>query len=188
MFQAHRGGAGARRSVLRRDAHLSVSLAAAEDKLAAICAVPAVTAWDAAGPPSVLTSSTFTPAWSTSGGPTWPGGELIMRNMLAGEERTAYEAHASRGRRQRLLGRIAVKDAVRRRLWAAGSGGIVPAEVRVSGDPAGRPYVTGAYGRTLLDLHVSCAHRAEVAVAIARTGPCGIDTSAPRTRTRAGRS
>ncbi|MDT0541556.1 polyketide synthase [Streptomyces lonegramiae] len=101
--------------------------------------------------------------------------ELIMRNMLAGEERTAYETYAPRGRRQWLLGRIAVKDAVRRRMWDAGSGRIFPAEVRVANDPAGRPYVTGAYGRTLPDLHVSCAHRAEAAVAIARTGPCGID-------------
>lgn len=108
----------------------------------------------------------------------WPdlaSRELIMRNMLADEERTAYETHAPRGRRQWLLGRIAVKDAVRQRLWDAGSGGIFPVEVRVADDPAGHPYVTGGYGRTLPDLHVSCAHRAEAAVAIARTGPCGID-------------
>ncbi|MFF0223498.1 beta-ketoacyl synthase N-terminal-like domain-containing protein [Streptomyces sp. NPDC004629] len=108
----------------------------------------------------------------------WPdlaSRELIMRNMLAGEERTAYDAHAPRGRRQWLLGRIAVKDAVRRRLWDAGSGGIFPSELRVANDPAGRPYLTGAYGRTLPDLHVSLAHRAEAAVAIARRGPCGID-------------
>ncbi|OMI35485.1 type I polyketide synthase [Streptomyces sparsogenes] len=101
--------------------------------------------------------------------------ELIMRNMLAGEERTAYEARPPRGRRQWLLGRIAVKDAVRQRLWDAGSGGIFPAEVRVANDPTGRPRVTGAYGRILPDLHVSLAHRAEAAVAIAAAGPCGID-------------
>ncbi|MFF4663826.1 beta-ketoacyl synthase N-terminal-like domain-containing protein [Streptomyces sp. NPDC001282] len=101
--------------------------------------------------------------------------ELIMRNMLAGEERTAYEAHAPRGRRQWLLGRIAVKDAVRRRLWDAGNGGIFPSELRVVNDPSGHPHVTGAYGRTLPDLHVSLAHRAEAAVAIAGNGPCGID-------------
>ncbi|MGW3955347.1 beta-ketoacyl synthase N-terminal-like domain-containing protein [Streptomyces sp. NPDC004752] len=101
--------------------------------------------------------------------------ELIMRNMLAGEERTAYDAHTPRGLRQWLLGRIAVKDAVRRRLWDAGSGGIFPSELRVANDPTGRPYVTGALGRTLPDLHVSLAHRAEAAVAIARRGPCGID-------------
>ncbi|MFC0597586.1 type I polyketide synthase [Streptomyces palmae] len=101
--------------------------------------------------------------------------ELIMRNMLAGEERGAYQAQVPRGRRQWLLGRIAVKDAVRQLLWDAGSGGIFPAELRVANDRAGRPYVTGAYGRTLPDLHVSLAHRAEAAVAIARSVPCGID-------------
>ncbi|MGW0961873.1 beta-ketoacyl synthase N-terminal-like domain-containing protein [Streptomyces gelaticus] len=101
--------------------------------------------------------------------------ELIMRNMLAGEERAAYDARPPRGRRQWLLGRIAVKDVVRRRLWDAGGGGIFPSELRVANEPTGRPYATGAYGRTLPDLHVSLAHRAEAAVAIAGRGPCGID-------------
>ncbi|WP_406162926.1 polyketide synthase dehydratase domain-containing protein [Streptomyces sp. NBC_01005] len=101
--------------------------------------------------------------------------DLIMRNMLAGEERAAYETHTPRGRRQWLLGRIAVKDAVRQRLWNAASGGVFPSELRVANDRLGRPYITGAYGRTLPDLTVSLAHRAEAAVAIARPGPCGID-------------
>lgn len=65
--------------------------------------------------------------------------ELIMRNILAGEERERYAAHAPRGRRQWLLGRIAAKDAVRNVLWDAGAGPVYPAEVRVGNDPAGRP-------------------------------------------------
>lgn len=102
--------------------------------------------------------------------------ELIMRNILAGEEREQYAAHAPRGRRQWLLGRIAVKDAVRHLMWDGGAGPVFPAEVRVGNDPAGRPFVTGGYGRTLPALHVSLAHRGETAVAMARTdGPCGID-------------
>lgn len=102
--------------------------------------------------------------------------ELIMRNILAGEERERYAAHAPRGRRQWLLGRIAAKDAVRNVLWDAGAGPVYPAEVRVGNDPAGRPFVTGGYGRTLPELHVSIAHRGETAVAMARReGPCGID-------------
>ncbi|WUP18946.1 polyketide synthase dehydratase domain-containing protein [Streptomyces sp. NBC_00271] len=102
--------------------------------------------------------------------------ELIMRNILAGEERERYAAHAPRGRRQWLLGRIATKDAVRNVLWDAGAGPVYPAEVRVGNDPAGRPFVTGGYGRTLPELHVSIAHRGETAVAMARReGPCGID-------------
>ncbi|MFE6486517.1 beta-ketoacyl synthase N-terminal-like domain-containing protein [Streptomyces sp. NPDC057757] len=102
--------------------------------------------------------------------------ELIMRNVLAGEEREQYAAHAPRGRRQWLLGRIAVKDAVRRLLWDGGAGPLFPAEVRVGNEPGGRPFVTGGYGRTLPALHVSLAHRGETAVAMARSeGPCGID-------------
>lgn len=102
--------------------------------------------------------------------------ELIMRNILAGEERAQYAAHAPRGRRQWLLGRIAVKDAVRHTLWDRGTGPVFPAEVRVGNEPTGRPFVTGGYGRTLPALHVSIAHRGETAVAMARTdGPCGID-------------
>ncbi|MFE2134795.1 beta-ketoacyl synthase N-terminal-like domain-containing protein [Streptomyces sp. NPDC059466] len=102
--------------------------------------------------------------------------ELIMRNILAGEEREQYAAHAPRGRRQWLLGRIAVKDAVRHLLWDRGAGPLYPAEIRVDNEPSGRPRVTGGYGRTLPALHVSIAHRGTTAVAMARTdGPCGID-------------
>ncbi len=61
-------------------------------------------------------------------------------------------------------------------MWDAGAGPVYPAEVRVGNDPAGRPFVTGGYGRTLPELHVSIAHRGETAVAMARVdGPCGID-------------
>jgi phosphopantetheine--protein transferase-like protein len=101
--------------------------------------------------------------------------ELIMRNYLAGAERAAYESRPPRGRRQWLLGRIAAKDAVRHLLWAGGEPAMFPAELRVGNDDAGRPLVTGAYGRELPPLTVSVAHRREVGVAIARRGPCGID-------------
>ncbi|MEV7979898.1 acyltransferase domain-containing protein, partial [Streptomyces sp. NPDC086519] len=101
----------------------------------------------------------------------WPdlaSRELVMRNSLGGAERAEYGAHPPRGRRQWLLGRIAVKDAVRHRLWEHGEGPVFPAEIRVCGDWAGRPYVTGLHGRRLPPLDVSLAHRAEAAVAIAR--------------------
>ncbi|MFD4525853.1 beta-ketoacyl synthase N-terminal-like domain-containing protein [Streptomyces sp. NPDC058470] len=102
--------------------------------------------------------------------------ELIMRNILAGEEREQYATHAPRGRRQWLLGRIAVKDAVRHLMWDGGAGPLFPAELRVGNDPTGKPFVTGGYGKSLPALHVSLAHRGETAVAMARTdGPCGID-------------
>ncbi|MER6414083.1 beta-ketoacyl synthase N-terminal-like domain-containing protein [Streptomyces humidus] len=101
----------------------------------------------------------------------WPdlaSRELIMRNSLGGAERAEYAGHAPRGRRQWLLGRIAVKDAVRRWLWDQGEGPVFPAELRVRNDDAGRPYVTGVHGRELPALDVSLAHCAEAAVAIVR--------------------
>ncbi|MFE9621658.1 beta-ketoacyl synthase N-terminal-like domain-containing protein [Streptomyces sp. NPDC006527] len=120
----------------------------------------------------------------------WPdlaSRELIMRNSLGGAERARYAEHGPRGRRQWLLGRIAVKDAVRRWLWDQGEGPVFPAELRVHNDEAGRPYVTGVHGRVLPDLDVSLAHRAEAAVAIVRPhtpgpGP-GIDIEEVTERT-----
>ncbi|MFS4096915.1 4'-phosphopantetheinyl transferase superfamily protein, partial [Streptomyces sp. AF1A] len=112
----------------------------------------------------------------------WPdlaSRELIMRNSLGGAERAEYAARPPRGRRQWLLGRIAVKDAVRHWLWQHGEGPVFPAEIRVHNDGTGRPYVTGVPGRALPSLDVSLAHRAEAGVAIvrphgSRPGP-GID-------------
>jgi phosphopantetheinyl transferase len=98
-----------------------------------------------------------------------------MRNQLGGIERKQYDRHPPRGKRQWLLGRIAVKDAVRRWLWDSGAGDIYPAEIQVHNDKSGRPYLTGVHGRKLPELAVSIAHRAETGVAIVRPGPCGID-------------
>lgn len=101
----------------------------------------------------------------------WPdlaSRELIMRNSLGGVERSQYAEHAPRGRRQWLLGRIAVKDAVRQWLWDHGEGPVFPAELRVHNDEAGRPYVTGVHSRVLPPLDVSLAHCAEAGVAIVR--------------------
>ncbi|MEU1191164.1 beta-ketoacyl synthase N-terminal-like domain-containing protein [Streptomyces sp. NPDC005859] len=120
----------------------------------------------------------------------WPdlaSRELIMRNSLGGVERSRYAEHAPRGRRQWLLGRIAVKDAVRQWLWDQGEGPVFPAELRVCNDEAGRPYVTGVHGRALPPLDVSLAHCAEAGVAIVRPhspgpGP-GIDIEEVTDRT-----
>ncbi|MFG2602002.1 beta-ketoacyl synthase N-terminal-like domain-containing protein [Streptomyces sp. NPDC048514] len=101
----------------------------------------------------------------------WPdlaSRELIMRNSLGGAERAEYAERPPRGRRQWLLGRIAVKDAVRQWLWRHGEGPLFPAEIRVGNDEPGRPRVTGVHGRALPPLDVSLAHRAEAAVAIVR--------------------
>jgi phosphopantetheinyl transferase len=120
----------------------------------------------------------------------WPdlaSRDLIMRNSLAGVERSRYAEHAPRGRRQWLLGRIAVKDAVRRWLWEHGEGPVFPAELRVENDGLGRPYVVGVHGRELPALDVSLAHCAEAGAAIVRPhrpgpGP-GIDIEEVTERT-----
>ncbi|MGW3424415.1 beta-ketoacyl synthase N-terminal-like domain-containing protein [Streptomyces phaeochromogenes] len=101
----------------------------------------------------------------------WPdlaSRDLIMRNSLSGAERSEYERHAPRGRRQWLLGRIVAKDAVRQWLWDHGEGPVFPAEIRVRNDESGRPYVTGLHGWNLPPLDISLAHRAEAGVAIVR--------------------
>nr|WP_268254430.1 type I polyketide synthase [Streptomyces hiroshimensis] len=100
--------------------------------------------------------------------------DLVMRNHLGRAERHAYERQPPRGRGQWLLGRIAVKDAVRQRLWERGEGPVFPAEIHVGNDEQGRPYVTGVHGRTLPPLDVSLAHCAETGVALVRHhDPCG---------------
>ncbi|MFI9270967.1 beta-ketoacyl synthase N-terminal-like domain-containing protein [Kitasatospora sp. NPDC052896] len=105
----------------------------------------------------------------------WPdlaSRDLIMRNHLGSAERARYERQPPRGRRAWLLGRIAVKDAVRRWLWAHGEGPVFPAEIEVRNDPTGRPRVSGLHGRTLPELDVTLAHQAEAAVALVRpSGP-----------------
>jgi 3-oxoacyl-(acyl-carrier-protein) synthase/malonyl CoA-acyl carrier protein transacylase/phosphopantetheinyl transferase len=102
--------------------------------------------------------------------------DLIMRTYLGAGERAHYERCAPRTRRQWLLGRIAVKDAVRAHLWQREAGPLFPAEISVTNDDSGRPAVTGLHGRDLPDLDVSIAHRAEVGVSIARlrSGPHGV--------------
>jgi phosphopantetheinyl transferase len=79
-----------------------------------------------------------------------------------------------RGRRAWLLGRIAIKDAVRLSR-GLGAQPIFPVEIEVKIDPQGRAIVDGA--------HVSVSHKDDVAVAISGSQPVGIDieTIAPRT-------
>ncbi|MBF6056117.1 type I polyketide synthase [Streptomyces eurocidicus] len=107
--------------------------------------------------------------------------DLVMRNHLGRAERLAHDRQPPHARERWLLGRIAVKDAVRRLLWERGEGPVFPAEIQVGNDERGRPYVTGVHGRILPGLEVSLAHRAEAGVALVRrrgpggTGGVGID-------------
>jgi hypothetical protein len=63
--------------------------------------------------------------------------EYVMRRYLAASERAEYQALCLRDQRRLLVERIAVKDAVRHRLWASGRGAVFPAEIRVTPDGTG---------------------------------------------------
>jgi phosphopantetheinyl transferase len=111
--------------------------------------------------------------------------DLVMRAYLGAAERDCYDRQPPRGRRGWLLGRLAVKDAVRHVLWAGGQGAVWPAEIAVGNDERGKPYVTGMHGRVLPCLEVSVAHCAEAAVAFAGSAaacPVGIDIEEVRAR------
>jgi phosphopantetheinyl transferase (holo-ACP synthase) len=85
--------------------------------------------------------------------------ELMMRRYLNERERAVHEQVGPRGRRGWLLGRIAIKDAVRLHRWERGAGPIFPVEIEVGNEPSGRPTVAG-------NLRVSVAHKDDLAVAI----------------------
>ncbi|WP_433458172.1 beta-ketoacyl synthase N-terminal-like domain-containing protein [Micromonospora sp. CA-248212] len=93
---------------------------------------------------------------------------MAARGILGSAAYQDYERQPARSRKQWLLGRIAVKDAVRFRLWEDGHRDIYPIELTVGNDPDGRPRVHGRPGRDLRDCDVSLAHCAEIGVAIAK--------------------
>ncbi|HEY6035150.1 MAG TPA: acyltransferase domain-containing protein, partial [Kofleriaceae bacterium] len=84
--------------------------------------------------------------------------ELMMRRYLTERERADHERIGPRGRRGWLLGRIALKDAVRLHHWRQGERPLWPAQILVANEPNGRPIVDG--------VHVSVAHKDDRAVAI----------------------
>jgi len=120
--------------------------------------------------------------------------ELIMRRYLNHHERPTYEGLNPKAQRQWLLGRVAVKDAVRQWLWDHGWGPVFPAEVTVSNDESGRPLVEvatargvdgadgpSAAGPSAEGLRVSLAHTEWAAAAIVAgpdDPPPGIDIEA----------
>ncbi|TCO53689.1 type I polyketide synthase [Actinocrispum wychmicini] len=103
--------------------------------------------------------------------------ELMMRRYLTAAERDQYRRLDLRTQRQWLVGRVAVKDAVRTWLWDRGAGPIFPAELTVIDEGDG-VRVTGAFTTPT----VSVAHCVDptkpsgggCAVAIAGDDPVGI--------------
>jgi acyl transferase domain-containing protein/phosphopantetheinyl transferase (holo-ACP synthase) len=101
--------------------------------------------------------------------------DLRMRSYLSAAERSDYESCSPRGRKQWLLGRIAVKDAARRYLWEHGAATdpLYPAELHVWNEESGRPRISGTHGTDVPPLAVSIAHGGEVGVALVRPGGPG---------------
>ncbi|WP_158894087.1 beta-ketoacyl synthase N-terminal-like domain-containing protein [Amycolatopsis anabasis] len=98
----------------------------------------------------------------------WPG--AATRDLYAGiylnaAEREDYARRAPGEQRHWLLGRIAIKDAVR--AWLSGHGvtGVYPAELTVHTDENGQVRVAGCPGRTVPDLAVSMTCRGEFGMA-----------------------
>jgi phosphopantetheinyl transferase (holo-ACP synthase) len=104
--------------------------------------------------------------------------ELMMRRYLSEREREDHDKVGPRGRRGWLLGRIALKDAVRLERWRdAGAKPIWPVEIGVTNAPSGQPLVDG--------IHVSVSHKDDRAVAIVGARPVGIDLERIEPRTEA---
>ncbi|CAI7975564.1 Polyketide synthase, beta-ketoacyl synthase [Frankia sp. Hr75.2] len=101
--------------------------------------------------------------------------ELSLRHYLDADERTRLARHNPLAARSWLLGRIAAKDAVRRRWWERGAGAVWPIEVGVTDLVSGRLVVGTVPTRPglpeLTRPEVSIAHRPEIAVALAVDDP-----------------
>ncbi|MDQ1287402.1 MAG: hypothetical protein QG622_967, partial [Actinomycetota bacterium] len=101
-----------------------------------------------------------------------PWSDLATRDLFAGRylgaaERQEFADLPPRDRRRWLLVRIAVKDAVRARLWDAGHEEVFPAETRVVPDGDGGFVVIGEHGLDLPPIRVRAAFHGDVAVASA---------------------
>ncbi|MYW06327.1 4'-phosphopantetheinyl transferase superfamily protein [Streptomyces sp. SID3343] len=112
----------------------------------------------------------------------WPdpaSQDLVMRRYLNRAERAEFATKAPRARQSWLLGRVAVKDAVRRYVWRGGHGPLYPAQVEVTHHGDGRPLVRVVGGPGDPEAGpppvVSVAHSHRLAVALARAEPAGID-------------
>jgi phosphopantetheinyl transferase len=95
--------------------------------------------------------------------------DRLVAEAFDDEEQAGYEHLAGPARRDRVVGRIAAKAAVRDWLgeplaWRA---------IHIANDPTGRPRAVLASGTPAP--HISVAHHGPVGVATAAAGPTGID-------------
>ncbi|MFC3452699.1 beta-ketoacyl synthase N-terminal-like domain-containing protein [Amycolatopsis speibonae] len=110
----------------------------------------------------------------------WPGlasREIMARRYLSRPEWTEYERQHPRDRRGWLLGRMAVKDAVRLYLWDIGWGQLYPIELEVTDTGPGRVTATRRHGPPLPDLTIAVARHDGIGAAAVRPPgtPVGIE-------------
>jgi hypothetical protein len=99
--------------------------------------------------------------------------ELYVQRYTGHEEYAEYERLPATARRAWFLELVAVKDAVRGRLWDLGAGPLYPAEIRVHRDASGGCRVTGQHGLDVPDLDIAVGHHGTVAVALVRPAGSG---------------
>jgi hypothetical protein len=104
---------------------------------------------------------------------------LIANQALGAAGYAQYERRPLRDRRQWLLTRLAVKDAVRLQLRRHGDGDVFPIEIAVTDGPDGQPRVQGWAGRPLPGHHVSAATAGRLTVALARAAAAGEHEDGP---------
>lgn len=117
--------------------------------------------------------TSVTPPWRSTA-----SRDLLGRRYLDERERAAHAELGPRAKSDWLLGRIALKDAIRRHLWDRGHGPIFPAEIEIENDERGKPIAHGPFA----DLEISVAHKNGIAVARVSDRPVGIDVEQVRPR------
>jgi phosphopantetheinyl transferase len=95
--------------------------------------------------------------------------DRMVARAFDDDERAWYEDLAVPARRDRVLGRVAAKAAVRDWLGVA----VPPRAIRIANDPTGRPRAMVPSGTPAP--HISLAHHGPVGVATAAGDPTGID-------------
>ncbi|UPK71081.1 type I polyketide synthase [Chitinophaga filiformis] len=99
--------------------------------------------------------------------------DFIMKRYFNQAEKADLRAMLPNKRKERIISRVAVKDAIRALLKKEKQEAYYPIEFEIRNDDAGKPFPAGTMTN---DIHISLAHKDKEAVAIARNGaPVGID-------------
>jgi acyl transferase domain-containing protein/phosphopantetheinyl transferase len=109
--------------------------------------------------------------------------DYLARRYLSAPEMAVYETLSPRRRRAWLNGRVAAKDAVRHFLWQHGAGPLHPKECRIENLDSGQPVVRANITDNVpAGLHLSIAHKGNLALARVDTQPVGVDLETVQAR------